>query len=148
MIEPGYWQTKGFDGVFWIISNINPGANTVMRNWLLFYAGLGLVVLAAGIASFFFKTDISKTRLALVQTVLGGLVIVSLIVFIFGVEPDWAPYSKLSDHTGNLVVMRHDPGWVATQIIWKTAVILLGLGILGFSLFDAFSRGRSRQKSR
>jgi hypothetical protein len=130
LIEPGYWQTKGFDSAYRVISNANPGANTAMRNWLLFYTGLGLVVLAAGIAFFFLKTGISKTRLALIQTVLGGLVIVSLIVFVFWVEPDWLPYTKLSDHTGNLIVMSHDTAWVAGQIIWKVAVILLGLGVM------------------
>jgi hypothetical protein len=131
LVEPGYWQTKGIDGSYWMLTLGNPSANTAMNTWTFSYAGLGLAVLAAGIVSFFLKTGISKTRLALGQTVLGGLVIVALIVFIFGVEPDWAPYTKLSDYTGNPVVMRHDPGWVAGQIIWKTAVILIGLGVAG-----------------
>jgi hypothetical protein len=131
MIESGYWYSQGNDGVYGVISNGNPGANTAMRNWILCYAGLGVAVLAAGIVSFFLKSRIYKVWLALVQTVLGGLVMVSLVVFMLWVEPNWASYTKVSDYTGNLIVMSHDSGWVIKQIIWKAAGILVGLGVAG-----------------
>lgn len=135
LIEGGYWVTRGVDGGGGIISSMgNPGRNISMDTWLWFYLSLGLAVLAAGIISFFIKGIKSKSWLALVQAFLGGLVIISLVAYMVWVEPDWAPYTIVSESTGNLVVMRHDSTWVAQQITWKVASILVGLGVAGLGL--------------
>ncbi len=131
LVEPGYWQDQGVDGELMLRTFANPGRNNDMEAWVLSYAGLGLAVLAAGIASFFVKTTIASVRLAAAQITLGVLVMFSLIFFMLWIEPGWAPYTRLSDHTGNLVLMSHDPGWVAKQLIWKAASLLVGLGVAG-----------------
>ncbi len=107
-----------------------------METWLWTYFSLGLAVLAAGITSFFLKARTSKSWLTLIQVVLGSLAVVSLMVYILWIEPDWTPYTRLSDGTGNLVFMRHDATWVVQQIIWKAASILVGLGVAGLGLIQ------------
>lgn len=144
LIEGGYWVTHGVDGGGGIISSMgNPGRNISMDTWLWFYLSLGLAVLAAGIISFFIKGIKSKSWLALVQVVLGGLVVVSLVAYMIWAEPGWMPYTKLLDSTGNMVVMRHDSTWVVQQIIWKVASILVGLGVAGLGLvqFRRYRKG-------
>jgi hypothetical protein len=131
LIESGYWQTKGIDGEYGVMSNGNPGANTAMRTWLLCYAGLGLAIQVASIVSLFLKARSSKAGLAMVLTILGGLVIVSLVVFMLWMEPDWSSYLKYMESVGSQVLMHHDPAWVVTQIIWKVVSFLVGLGVVG-----------------
>ena len=130
-VEPGYWRDQGVDGELMLMVFGNPGSNTAVESWVLSYTGLGLAVLATGIASFFIKTSIASVRLAAGQTLLGVLVVFSLIVFMLWIEPGWAPYTRLSDYTGNQVLMSHDPGWVATQLVWKAASLLVGLIVAG-----------------
>jgi len=136
LIMGGYWHVQGTDGEFGILVSSNPGRNTPMETWLWFYFDLGLAVLSAGIVSFFLKTRTSKSWLVLVQVVLGGLVVISLVAYMVWVEPDWSSYTMLSEGTGNLVVMRHDATWVAQQITWKAASILVGLGVAGMGLMQ------------
>jgi hypothetical protein len=136
LVEPGYWVARGIDSEFGVMVMGNPGRNTAMIDWMLSYAGLGLAVLAAGIISFFLRGRTSKSWLALVQVVFGGLVVISLVAYMIWVEPDWAPYTTLSHSTGNLVVMRHDSVWVVRQIVWKVASILVGLGVAGLGLIQ------------
>jgi len=135
LVEPGYWQDQGVDGELMLRTFGNPGRNTAMAVWILCYAGLGLAVLTTGIVSFFVRRP-ARAWLPYAQTVLGILVVASLIVFILWIEPDWAPYSRLSDYTGNPVVMTHDPGWVAKQLIWKAAGILVGLAVAGLGVMQ------------
>jgi len=133
LIMSGYWHVQGVDGDnTFMVSGLR--LRNPMETWLWFYLSQGLAVLAAGIISLFLKTRMSKSWLALVQAVLGGLVMVSLLIFILWVEPDWAPYTIVSESTGNLVVMRHDSVWMAQQIVWKVASILVGLGVAGLGL--------------
>ena len=131
LVEPGYWQDQGLDGGLMLRTFGNPGSNTAMETWVMSYAGLGLAALAAGVASLFIKTRMAIMRLATAQILLGVLVVFSLIVFMFAIEPGWAPYTRLSDYTGNLLIMSHERGWVATQLVWKAASLLVGLGVVG-----------------
>jgi hypothetical protein len=144
LIMGGYWHVQGTDGEFGVMVSGNPGRNTPMETWFWCYLGLGLAVLAAGITSFFLKARTSKSWLASVQVVLGGLVVISLVAYMVWVEPDWVPYTKLSDHTGNLVLMSNDATWVAQQIIWKAASILVGLGVVGLGLVQLRRFRRAR----
>ena len=107
-----------------------------MVNWVWTYFSLGLVILAAGVVFLFLKARTVRLWLAFAQTILGSLVVISLIAFVLWVEPDWAPYTRLSDYTGNLVLISHDPGWVATQLAWKAASILTGLAVAGLGFMQ------------
>jgi hypothetical protein len=131
LVESGYhiWQGEGNGFIYETFGLMK--SNTPVRTWLWCYFGLGMAVLAAGIVSFFLKGRTSKAILSFVQLSLGILVLVSMIVYVLWVEPDWSPYLKYLESTGNQVLMHHDQAWLVTQIIWKVVSILVGLGVAG-----------------
>ncbi len=148
LVESGYYQWQGEGNGFIYDSFGLMASNTPVRTWLWCYFGLGLAVLAAGIASFFLKGRTPKEIISFIQLSLGMLALVLMIVYVLWVEPDWSPYLKYMESAGGQVLIHHDPAWVITQIVWKAASILLGLGVVGLSLADVFSLSKSRQKYR
>jgi hypothetical protein len=59
------------------------------------------------------------------------LVLLSMIAYVLWLEPDWSPYLKYMESVGSQVLMHHDQAWVVTQIIWKVASLIVGLGVAG-----------------
>lgn len=80
-------------------------------------------------------------KLAIIQIVLGALIVGLLVWFIGWVEPDYGSYTRLIE--GVEVKLLPVPGWIMGAIFWKTVSFLLGLAILSCGIVQ-YKRARAR----
>ncbi|UCH43707.1 MAG: hypothetical protein JSW16_03995 [Dehalococcoidales bacterium] len=77
-------------------------------------------------------------RLAVVQVVLGALIIGALVWFIGWVEYDYGSFTEIVDNPAGggtvEVEMNPVPGWVIKMVTWKAAGFVLGISVLGCGL--------------
>jgi hypothetical protein len=104
--------------------------NPALDIWSILYPTLGLAVLGCGIAQYFGK---GGKYLAVIQIVLGVLVVSSLVWFIGWVEWDYGPYIHVTEQYGE-IEMKHLPGWEIKLIIWKIASLIIGLSVIGIGI--------------
>ncbi len=71
-------------------------------------------------------------KLAIVQIVLGALIVSSLVWFIGWVEWNYGSLTILRE--GIEVEMLPLPGWMVRMISWKAASFVLGLGVVGLGI--------------
>ncbi len=70
--------------------------------------------------------------LAITQSVLGVLIVGSLVWFIGWVEPDYGSVTRLIE--GVEVEIRPLPGWIMRLISWKAASFVLGFSVLSLGI--------------
>lgn len=112
--------------------------NPALDVWSIHYPALGLADLGCGIAQYF-RTG--RKRLAVAQTVLGVLVVSSLVWFIGWVEWDYGPYIRVTERYGE-IEMKHLPGWEMRLMIWKVVSFIIGLGVAYCGAAQLIKRGK------
>ncbi len=111
--------------------------NVPLNIWSLAHPVLGMAVLGCGIARLVqVRRKTTRTVLPVVQTVLGALIVSSLVAFVVWAEPDWhwqpRPLpSGVKEYNGKAVMIRDNPTWLVQMTTWKAASFILGLMVAG-----------------
>jgi hypothetical protein len=118
----------------------NPGRVPLIDVWSVIYFSLGIAVLCCGIAHYFTAGRQAGgtegytwgVRLAVVQVVLGAVIVGSLVWFIGWVELDYGSYINVMDGVGPIPIeIGPDPSWLVRLNAWKVISFMLGLLVLG-----------------
>lgn len=105
--------------------------NVLINIWELTYPAFGMGILGCGMAQYAqARRKTINAILPIIQSILGGLIVASLVVLIVWAEPHFEPYTRFIGGVGEVVIQK-DPDWIVLQIAWKAVNFLLGLSVLG-----------------
>ena len=105
--------------------------NVLMHIWELTYPAFGMGILGCSVAQYVQdRRKTTNTILPIIQSILGGLIVASLVVLIVWAEPHFEPYTRFIGGVGEVVIQK-DPNWIVLQIAWKAVNFLLGLSVPG-----------------
>ncbi len=141
-VIPGYYDEVMIDSNGNVIGHVLGGLhkpNVLLDIWSIIYPVLGLAVFGCGLAQYL-QARRKTTTIALtnIQIILGLLILASLVVFIFRVEPRFEPYTKFIENGTREVIVQKDHNWVVLQISWKVVSLLLAISVLGCGIAQRF----------
>lgn len=149
-VIPGYYDEVMIDSNGNVVGHIlglhKP--NVLMDIWSFIYPVLGLAVFGCGVAQYMqARRKTINAILPIIHSILGGLIVASLVVLIVWAEPHFEPYTRFIGGVGEVVIQK-DPDWIVLQIAWKAVNFLLGLSVLSCGIAQNRTEEVAREEIR